>query len=75
MTTEDYKFGDPETPEQKAHLDSIVQSGVDGLVLGCVDEVGRITYREALTRYFINNPIEEVQVEFAEPTDTTSIVQ
>jgi hypothetical protein len=74
MTTEDYKFGDPETPEQKAHLDSIVQSGVDGLVLGCVDEVGRITYREALTRYFINNPIEEVQVEFAEPTDTTSVV-
>jgi hypothetical protein len=74
MTTEDYKFGDPETPEQKAHLDSIVQSGVDGLVLGCVDEVGRITYREALTRYFMNNPIEEVQVEFAEPTDTTSVV-
>ena len=74
MTTEDYKFGDPETPEQKAHLDSIVQSGVDGLVLGCVDEVGRITYREALTRYFINNPIEEVQVEFAEPTDTTGVV-
>ena len=74
MTTKDYEFGDTETPEQKAHLDSIVQSGVDGLVLGCVDEVGRITYREALTRYFINNPIEEVQVEFAEPTDTTSVV-
>ncbi len=74
MTTEDYKFGDPETPEQKAHLDSIVQSGVDGLVLGCVDEVGRITYREALTRYFINNPIEETQVEFAEPTNTESVV-
>jgi hypothetical protein len=74
MTTEDYKFGDPETPEQKAHLDSIVQSGVDGLVLGCVDEVGRITYREALTRYFINNPIEEVKVEFAEPTNTESVV-
>ena len=74
MTTKDYEFGDTETPEQKAHLDSIVQSGVDGLVLGCVDEVGRITYREALTRYFINNPIEEVQVEFAEPTDTTIVV-
>lgn len=74
MSTAEYKFGDPETPEQKAHLDSVVQSGVDGLVLGCVDEVGRITYREALTRYFANNPIEEVQVEFAEPTDTTSVV-
>ncbi len=74
MTTEDYKFGDPETPEQKAHLDSIVQSGVDGLVLGCVDEVGRITYREALTRYFINNPREETQVEFADPTNTESVV-
>jgi hypothetical protein len=74
MTTEDYKFGDPETPEQKAHLDSIVHSGVDGFVLGCVDEVGRITYREALTRYYANNPIEEVKVEFVEPTNTESVV-
>jgi hypothetical protein len=38
-----------ETPEQKQHLDSIVYSGVDALILGCIDKVGKITYREALT--------------------------
>lgn len=74
MSTSEYKFGDPETPEQQAHLDSIVHSGVDGLVLGCIDEVGHITYRDALTRYFANNPIDEVQVEFVEPTNTESVV-
>jgi len=74
MSTSEYKFGDPETPEQKAYLDSIVHSGVDGFVLGCVDEVGCITYREALTRYYANNPIDEVKVEFVEPTNTESVV-
>ena len=37
-----------EIPEQTAHLDSIVHSGTDALVLGCIDQVGRITYREAI---------------------------
>lgn len=37
-----------ETPEQTAHLDSIVHSGTDALVLGCIDMVGQITYREAI---------------------------
>jgi hypothetical protein len=41
-----------ETPEQKQHLDSIVHSGVDALILGCIDKVGKITYREALA---VNN--------------------
>ena len=40
-----------ETAEQKAHLDSIVHSGVDALVLGCIDQVGKITYRNALKQY------------------------
>jgi hypothetical protein len=40
-----------ETPEQKAHLDSVVHSGVDAMVLGCLDKVGVITYREALAAY------------------------
>jgi hypothetical protein len=35
--------------EQKQHLDSIVHSGVDALILGCIDKVGMITYREALS--------------------------
>lgn len=29
-------------------LDEIVYSGTDALVLGCLDKVGKITYREAL---------------------------
>ena len=37
-----------ETLEQKQHLDSIVYSGVDALILGCIDKVGMITYREAI---------------------------
>lgn len=74
MASAEYEFGDPETPEQTAHLDSIVHSGVDGLVLGCIDEVGSITYRDALTRYFANNPVDEIQVEFVEPRDETSVV-
>jgi hypothetical protein len=38
-----------ETFEQKQHLDSIVHSGVDALILGCIDKLGVITYREALS--------------------------
>jgi hypothetical protein len=37
-----------ETLEHKQYLDSIVHSGVDALILGCIDKVGMITYREAL---------------------------
>lgn len=40
-----------ETAEQKAHLDNIVHSGVDALVLGCINQVGSITYRDALKQY------------------------
>jgi len=37
-----------ETPEQTAHLDSIIYSGTDAFILGCIDYVERITYRTAL---------------------------
>ena len=40
-----------ETPEQKAHLDSKVYSGTDAWLLGCLDKVGVITYREALAAF------------------------
>ncbi len=56
MTINAYQLGDPETPEQTAHLDSIVHSGTDALVLGCLDRVENITYREALAQYALNNP-------------------
>jgi len=29
-------------------LDSIVYSGIDALMLGCIDKVGQVTYREAI---------------------------
>jgi len=32
----------------KEFLDSIVHSGTDALMLGCIDRVGQITYREAI---------------------------
>lgn len=35
------------------HLDEIVFSGTDALVLGCLDRVGEITYREALELYAV----------------------
>lgn len=34
-------------------LDEIVFSGTDALVLGCLDKVGEITYREALELYAV----------------------
>jgi len=37
-----------ETVEQQDFLDSIVHSGIDALVLGCIDKVGQITYRQAI---------------------------
>lgn len=36
-----------------SHLDEIVFSGTDALVLGCLDKVGEITYREALELYAV----------------------
>lgn len=36
-----------------SHLDEIVFSGTDALVLGCLDRVGEITYREALELYAV----------------------
>jgi hypothetical protein len=32
----------------KEFLDSIVHSGTDALMLGCIDKVGQITYRQAI---------------------------
>jgi hypothetical protein len=29
-------------------MDSIVHSGTDALMLGCIDKVGQITYRQAV---------------------------
>lgn len=51
MSINAYAPRETETPEQTAHLDSVVHSGTDGLILHCLDEVGKITYREALKRY------------------------
>ena len=38
-----------EAVEQQEFLDSIVHSGTDALMLGCIDKVGQITYRPAIT--------------------------
>jgi hypothetical protein len=56
MTINAYQLGKPETPEQTAHLDSVVHSGTDALILGCIDKVGSITYREALAQYALEHP-------------------
>ena len=37
-----------EAVEQQEFLDSIVYSGTDALMLGCIDKVGQITYRQAI---------------------------
>ena len=37
-----------ETAEQRDLLDSVVHSGIDALMLGCIDKVGQITYRQAI---------------------------
>lgn len=34
--------------QNQEFLDSIVHSGVDALMLGCIDKVGQITYRQAI---------------------------
>lgn len=43
------------------HLDQIIHSGTDALVLGVIDQVGKITYREALA-------IHEARQKMAEAT-------
>jgi hypothetical protein len=42
-----------ETKMNENQLDEIVHSGTDALVLGCLDKVGQITYREALEIYAV----------------------
>jgi hypothetical protein len=43
METTQYQYLAP-----KEFLDSIVHSGTDALMLGCIDKVGQITYRQAI---------------------------
>lgn len=39
-----------ETSTTKDPMDEVVYSGTDAMVLGCLDKVGVITYREALAQ-------------------------
>lgn len=37
-----------ESEADERFLNSIVHSGIDAFILGCVDRVGQITYRQAI---------------------------
>lgn len=51
---------DPKRARIDQHLNSTIHSGVDGLVLGVADKVGKITYGEALIQYRMKQFLQDI---------------